>query len=262
MTSSPDRIVGAERVLVVLQALASRPAGASLDELSKAVGGSKPTIHRALSALRRVGFAAQDERGHYVLGDEFLRLAFTHHEQRPDHVRVQPALEALARRFGETAHYSVLDGWEIIYRAKVEPPSGSVKLTSVIGGRNPAHATAVGKVLLSDAAARDPALAARVRAGGFTGCTPHTITDGVALAAELESIRRQGYAVDDQESEQGVVCLAVPVWLAPSSAPSGAVSVSAVAYRTPLHVLVDAADEIRATVDRLTGGGPAGVAAR
>ncbi len=67
-------------------------------------------------------------RGQYILGDEFLRLAFAHHEARPDHIRVRPILERLAARFGETAHYAVLDGDSIVYRAKVDPTVGAVRL--------------------------------------------------------------------------------------------------------------------------------------
>ncbi|WP_205856356.1 IclR family transcriptional regulator [Phytoactinopolyspora endophytica] len=244
-----SRVVGAERVLVVLHELAQRPDGAGLDELHRAVGGSKPTIHRALGALRRIGFASQDERGRYMLGDEFLRLAFAHHEQRPEQVRIRPVLEMLTERFGETAHYAVLAGREIVYRAKVDPSSGAVKLTSEIGGRNPAHATGVGKLLLSFDLPTDQALRDWVRAGGLPRRTTNTITTCDAFVDELARIRAQGYAVDDQENEDGVACVAVPVWLTSPSRPSGAVSVSAVAYRTPLHTLVDAVDEIRSIIE-------------
>lgn len=251
MTTLPgdeSRIVGAERVLVVLRELAARPDGASLDELSRAVGGSKPTIHRALAALRRMEFAAQDERGHYLLGDEFLRLAFAHHEQRPEHVRMRPVLEGLARRLGETAHYAVLVGREIVYRAKVDPPLGAVKLTSEIGGRNPAHSTAVGKLLLSLTLPTDDAVREWVNAGGLPRRTANTITTVDAFVAQLARVRQQGYAVDDQENEVGVTCLAVPAWLTGIDRPSGAVSISAIAYRTPLSALVETVDEIRSMV--------------
>ncbi|WP_166356163.1 IclR family transcriptional regulator [Phytoactinopolyspora limicola] len=246
-----ERVVGAERVLVVLRELAGHADGATLDEVSRAVGGSKPTIHRALGALRKVGFARQDERGRYVLGDEFLRLAFAHHEQRPEHVRIRPVLQALASRFGETAHYAVLDRREIVYRAKVDPPTGAVKLTSEIGGRNPAHCTGVGKLLLSHALGSDEAVRVWVHAGGdLPRRTANTITRADAFVAELTRIRERGYAVDDEENEDGVACVAVPVWLGSPSVPSGAVSVSAIAYRTPLRTLVGAVDEIRS----ITGG--------
>lgn len=246
------RLVGSDRVLAVLRELAQRPGGATLDELSRAVGSPKATVHRALAALRRAGFAAQESPGRYQLGDEFLRLAFTHHEDRPDHVRVRPALEALARRFGETAHYAVLDGavdgTSVVYRAKVDPPAGGVRLTSVVGGRNSAHATAVGKVLLAHALPDDDAV--RAWAGGrhLERRTPNTVTTVQGLVRALAEVRRDGYAVDDEENEPGIVCIAVPAYLTSASTPSGAVSVSAVRFRTPLDSLCAAVDEIRAMV--------------
>lgn len=88
--------MGADRTLAVLTVLATYAEGASLEEITNAVGSPKPTVHRALAALRRAGFATQSGPGRYVLGDDFLRLAFAHHQARPDHVRVEAALVALA----------------------------------------------------------------------------------------------------------------------------------------------------------------------
>lgn len=248
-TETPEsRLVGSDRVLAVLRELAERPTGASLDELSKALTSPKATVHRALAALRRAGLATQDAPGHYQLGDEFLRLAFTHHEARPDHVRVQPALETLAARFGETAHYAVLDGGSVVYRAKVDPPAGGVRLTSVVGGRNQANATGVGKLLLAFALPDDASVRAWADGRHLEARTPRTITTTEGLVTALAEARRNGYAVDDEENEVGIVCLAVPAYLLSASRPSGAVSVSAVRFRTPLSALLDAVDEIRATV--------------
>src|SRR3954447_7577706 len=83
-----SRLVGSDRVLAVLKELARYPDGVRLEELTRAMGSPKPTVHRALGALRRAGLADHDGRGHYVLGDEFLRMAFAHQEDRPDHVRI------------------------------------------------------------------------------------------------------------------------------------------------------------------------------
>ncbi|MFE3449869.1 IclR family transcriptional regulator [Nonomuraea sp. NPDC059194] len=246
-----DRLVGADRVLVVLRVLAERPEGIGLEEMAKAVDSPKPTVHRALAALRRAGFAVQDGRGRYLLGDEFLRLAFTHHEARPDHIRVRPALERLAARFGETAHYAVLDGREVVYRAKVDPPSGPVRLTSTVGGRNPAHSTGVGKLLLAWALPDDAAVAAWARQAPLERLTPRTKASVEELCAELATVRERGCAVDDQENEEGVNCVAVPVFLTSATTPSGAVSVSALAYRTSLASLVEALPEIHAIVKEL-----------
>lgn len=237
----PTKLVGADRVLAVLSELARHPEGISLDEMSRAVGSPKPTVHRALAALRRAAFAVQDARGHYLLGDEYLRLAFAHHEARPDHLRVQPVLRSLAARYGETTHYAVLEdpapGDAVIYRSKVDPPSGGARLTSVVGGRNPAHATAVGKLLLAFALPDDAAARAWCAGRTLAGRTPRTITSHRALVAELAAVRRQGYAVDDEENEPGIVCVAVPAYLLSPTTPSGAVSISALEYRTSLAEL-------------------------
>lgn len=248
-TPDAERLVGSDRVLAVLVELAQHPSGITLDEIARAVDSAKPTVHRALASLRRAGFATQDVRGHYLLGDEFLRLAFAHHEARPEHLRMTPVLERLAERFGETAHYAVLDGDTVVYRAKVDPPVGALKLTSTIGGRNPAHATGVGKLLLSSLLPDDDAVRAWAHGRTFERRTDRTLTTVDALVAELARVRAQGYAVDDQENEPGINCLAVPVFLGSPTRPSGAVSISALVHRTSLATLVDALPAIRAIVD-------------
>lgn len=244
------KLVGADRVIAVLTELATHPQGVTLDELAGILNSPKPTVHRALATLRRAGLADLVERGVYVLGDEFLRLAFRNLEGRPETARVQPLLEELATRFGETAHYAVLDGTDIVYRAKMDPPQGAVRLTSSIGGRNPAYRTAVGKVLLSgqsDALDRfDFPLERR---------TPHTLVTRAQLQTELDATRERGYGVDDEENEVGVSCLAIPVRLGGASVASGAISISAVTFRTPLQALVDAVPEIRGIIAAHLGPG-------
>ncbi|MGW4643767.1 IclR family transcriptional regulator [Sphaerisporangium sp. NPDC004334] len=242
------RLVGAGRVLAILAELARHPDGVTLEEMARAAASPKPTVHRALASLARFGFATRNGRGHYVLGDEFLRLAFAHHEARPDHVRVGPVLHSLAERYGETAHYAILDGATVVYRSKADPPLGAVKLTSTVGGRNPAHCTAVGKMLLSHALPDDAAVAAWAGGRSLERRTGNTVTTARALAAELRATRERGYATDDQENEPGIVCVAVPAFLTSPTVPSGAVSVSAPAYRTPLSRLVDQVPAIRAMV--------------
>jgi DNA-binding IclR family transcriptional regulator len=246
-----SRLVGSDRVLAVLRELARHPDGAGLEELTQVIGSPKPTVHRALGALRRAGLADQDTRGRYVLGDEFLRMAFAHHEARPEHVRIRPLLDALAHRFGETAHYAVLDGREVVYRAKVDPPTGAVRLTSTVGGRNPAHATGVGKLLLAHQLGTLEEVEAWIGDSSLVRRTPQTLCTAADLHRELRVTRERGYALDDQENETGVNCLSLPVYATSPAAPSGAVSISALTYRTPLHTLIDAVDEIRALLGAL-----------
>jgi IclR family acetate operon transcriptional repressor len=248
-----ERLVGADRVLAVFTALAEHPTGITLDEMAQTIGSSKSTVHRALATLRRANLAMQLGRGLYVLGDELFRLAFLNYAQRPDGMLARPALEELVRRFGETVHYAVLDGPEVVYRAKLDPPRGALRLTSVIGGRNPAQFTAVGKLLLSYAVKNEAELVERLGTTTFGQRTPHSIRDVPALWDELQRIRRLDYAVDDQESEMGVNCVAVPVHLDKRLPPIGAVSVSALVFRLPLDRLVKRVGEVRDVVDQLWG---------
>jgi len=251
-TREGERVVGAGRVLAVLIALAEHPEGATLDEVALHVGAQKPTVHRALATLRRAGLATQLGRGVYALGDEFFRLAFRSYAARPEGLFVKPALEELARRFGETVHFAVLDGPEVVYRAKVDPPMRAIRLTSVVCGRNPAHVTAVGKLLLSHAVTSKAELRALL-GDKYVRRTSKTIVTAQALWDELERTRERGYGVDDQESEIGVNCIALPVRLADELPPIGAISVSALAFRQPLERLVERVDEVRSVIAEFRG---------
>ncbi|MGA5454733.1 ROK family protein [Streptomyces umbrinus] len=250
MAASTDepKLVGSDRVLAVLAELARHPEGIGLEEMARAVASPKPTVHRALASLRRAGFAAQGGHGRYLLGDEFLRMAFAHHEARPDHVRVTPVLKALCERYGETVHYAVLDGTSVVYRSKLDPDAGAVRLTSVVGGRNPAHCTGVGKVLLAYTLPDEEAVRTWVGDRTLERPTEHSIGTVAELHAELARIREQGYATDDQENEPGVNCVSVPAYLNSPTAPSGAISISGLTYRTPLAKLVADLPAIRSIV--------------
>lgn len=254
LAGSPDdqhdnKLVGSDRVLAVLAEVARHPDGIALEDLARIMASPKSTIHRALAALRRAGFALQDGRGRYLLGDEFLRLAFNHHDARPEHVRILPVLQQLADRFHETAHYAVLDGRSIVYRSKVDPSVGAMRLTSVIGGRNPAHCTAIGKLLLAYSLPDDEAVHSWIRTRhGLERRTDNTITDADAFAAELARVRAEEYSTEVQENEVGISCLAVPVYLTPGPGPSGAVSISALDHRTPIRSLVENLPTIRSIV--------------
>lgn len=248
-----DRVVGADRVLAVLVELAQHPEGIGLDELAGRLRSSKSTVHRALAALRRAGLAARPTRGMYLLGDEFLRLAFQHHAARPESVRVEPVLTELAERYGETAHYATLDGKDVVYRAKVDPPTGAARLTSEIGGRNPAYRTAVGKLLLSREIANEAELRAWIGDRPLEQRTAHSITSVPALWQELLHTRERGYGIDDQENEVGVNCVAIPVQFAASVRPTGAISISALAFRFPLDRLVPEVPKIKAAVQSALG---------
>jgi IclR family transcriptional regulator, acetate operon repressor len=249
--SEPEEITkalsGSDRVLATLNLLGSFPNGVGLNDLARLLDSPRSSVHRALAALRRADFVEQDLDGRYRLGYGLLKLAFSYYDTSDDMVRIRPVLAALADRFGETAHYALLDGTEVVYLAKVQPATSRYQLNSVIGGRNPAYCTGVGKALLAFTLSAPEAVAEFVAEVGepMHSYTSHTIVTAAALSEELERIRDVGYAVDREEHEEGVNCLAIPLFLTSEVKPDGAVSVTAVARRLPLSELEASVDEAR-----------------
>jgi IclR family transcriptional regulator, acetate operon repressor len=253
-TATSGTANGADRVLATLRLLGSFPNGIGLNELAKRLNSPKSSIHRALAALRRAGLVEQDPEGRYRLGYGFLKLAFSYYEELDEVGRIRPVLTSLATKFGETAHYAVLDGGEVVYLAKVQPAGDRFQMTSVIGGRNPAHCTGLGKTLLAYTLTSKEAVDEFVsKYGPLERRTVHTITTAADLHRDLERIRAASYGLDREESEPGINCLALPLFRTSRSSPDGAVSITAIAQRLPLHRLIEAVDEAKSLVREQLG---------
>jgi IclR family transcriptional regulator, acetate operon repressor len=252
--ASDGALNGADRVLATLRLLGSFPDGIGLNELAKRLNSPKSSIHRALAALRRAEFVEQNAEGKYRLSYGFLKIAFSYYEELDDVARIRTALTSLAARFGETAHYAILDGSEIVYLAKVHPAGARFQMTSAVGGRNPAHSTGLGKTLLAYSLTSRAAVDEYVdKYGPLEQRTPHTIAAAADLHRDLERIRGSGFALDKEESEVGINCLGLPLFLTSGSTPDGAVSITAIAQRMPLDRLVAAVDEAKAIIREKLG---------
>ena len=251
---SINDLTGADRVLATLRAVADRPEGAGLHELATELESPKSSVHRALAALRRAGLVDQDHSGRYWLGWDFLQLAFSYYDRIDDVSRVRPAMTALANHFGETVHYATLDRAEIVYRAKVQPLAAKFQMTSVVGGRNPAHCTGLGKALMAYTLPDRRAVQSFVAANGpLVARTENTLTSAAELNRDFAEIRARRFAIDREESQHGIVCLAFPLFLASRSVPTGAISITAVAHRLPLDELEAAVEEMRDIVRQEVG---------
>ncbi|WP_158839953.1 IclR family transcriptional regulator [Saccharothrix deserti] len=195
--------------------------GVGVSELARRAQLSKSTAFRVLGMLERNGVVERVGRN-YRLGARLHELGRTVYA--PGHERVRdlliPFLTDLYELTRETVHVATLHGTEVVYLAKLygHRPAPA---PSRIGGRMPAYCTAVGKVLL----AYDPDAAADALSTSLRAFTANTITDPVALAAELDAIRRDGIAFDDEESQVGLSCVAVPV-MGPGGKPVAAFSVA------------------------------------
>jgi DNA-binding IclR family transcriptional regulator len=204
--------------------------GVGVSELARRAALSKSTAYRVLTMLERNGVVERVGTS-YRLGDQLHRLGRSVYPATLDRVRdlLIPHLAALYERTHETVHLAALHGTDVVYLAKLYGPR-PVPCSSRIGGRVPAYCTGVGKAML----AYDAESAAAALAGPLRPRTPRTIVDVDVLAAQLQQIRRQGIAEDDEEAQPGLRCVAVPV-LAPGGRPVAALSVSVAAGRVDPH---------------------------
>lgn len=196
-----------ETFLNLLEAVAQRPE-CSVRELAAHCGRSPSTIQGHLTAMRNVGLLSQNAAGKYRVGWRAYTLGIGLVGKFTLPAIAESYLQWLAEEAGETAHLAVLDGNEALYIAKVEGP-GAVRVASQVGMRVPSHASATGKLLL--ALNREDDLSVSMPVRSLAALTPHTVTDPDELQRELERIFAVGYAVDNQETELGMCCLAVPV---------------------------------------------------
>ena len=201
------RIKVLSRACAVLAAFDGIAPRLTLDELQRAVAVPKPTLFRIVRTLELEGLLVRHE-DRYALGSRVLTLAHLFLRQTSLPRLADAPIRSLARDLGLSVSLAMLDDLEVVYLA-VENPAHELGLQGDIGRRHPAHATAVGKVLL---AYLDPAaLTERLRGAPLTRLTPATRTEPDALVAHLAGVRRHGYAVDDEERGIGIRCVAVPI---------------------------------------------------
>jgi DNA-binding IclR family transcriptional regulator len=225
------------RASLILDILGQNPQGISIRELSAKIKLPKGTTHRLLSSLFYFGYVRQDSKTrNYFLGLKLVELGNLLLSQLDLRKEAEPLLRDLAERTNETVHMVFLDRGEIVYIDKVEldhNPSG-LRMASRVGLRNPAHSSAVGKVLLSHLPEEE--LNGLIKEKGLPKRTENTITDPIQLKEHLKLVQKQGYAIDDEENEKGIRCVAAPIYNEAGRAVA-AISISAPAFRVTKKVI-------------------------
>jgi IclR family KDG regulon transcriptional repressor len=211
-----------DKAISLLVAFGDRAStGLGVSELARRAQLSKSTAFRVLGMLERNG-VVERVGTNYRLGARLHELGWAVYA--PGHERIRdlltPFVIDLYELTRETVQLATLHGTEVVYLAKLYGHR-PVPSPSRIGGRLPAHCTAVGKALL----AYDPDAAAAALCVPLRRFTAHTITDPVMLAAELDTIRREGIAFDNEESQLGLNCVAAPV-ISPRGGVVAALSIS------------------------------------
>lgn len=221
-----------ERIFQLIESLAAHPAGAGLQRLAQDTGLAKSTVHRLLASLVSLGYAAQDENGRYRLTLKMFELSsgIVNSMDIMDVAKVH--LERLAQRTGEAVHLVIRDGQDIVYIYKTE--NGPMRMSSRVGLRSPLYCTGVGKAILATLPADEVAQIWQHTTP--QKLTAHTIVEYDALQAQLTEVRTNGYAIDDEENELGVRCVAVAIPGVGGRADS-AFSISGLApYMTPERI--------------------------
>jgi DNA-binding IclR family transcriptional regulator len=244
---SSDAGNATEKVLRLLEATVESGWPHRLGQIAETAAVPKASAHRILAVLVGNGFLTSDGSGSYAPGPRLLalsaRVAAGQAEGGIDEI-----LGRLQRLTGNTVHLALHTGDSVTYTHKVEG-NQPVRMASRVGMPMPLHSTAIGKCVLAGLDTTELGeFAART---GLPASTPATLCTPASLAAELATVREHGYAVDDEENEQTVRCVAAPV-LDQNGTVIGGVSVSTVTFLVPREQLLGWAPDVARTASAVS----------
>lgn len=235
------------RALHVLWTMAERNNGWTLDDLAQHHDLNKASMLRILRTLEadRVVLRDGDE---YALGPRVLDLSNAYLDSLELEPAARPFMEQLAKDTGHTVSLAVLDGLEIVY-VGFEKSNRELDIQDQVGARHPANATSLGKVMLADLDADE--LEARIQDRTLPRLTHRTLHTQAALAAHLNTVREQGYALDDEERGIGIRCLAAPIRRADGRVIAG-VSIAGAIFHMRDEVISRYAERVREAADGIS----------
>jgi len=207
-TGDPNFMTSLARGLLVLQAFSQQKQDLSISQLSKKTGLSRASVRRCLHTLSKLGFAGSDDGRNFHLRPRVLTLGHSYLSSMPLASTAKPVLEHLSQILHESCSIASLDGLDVVYIAR----ANVTRIMSIdlgVGSRLPAFCTSMGRVLLANLPAVElEGLLPRIE---FVRYTERTLTTVEKLRQVLSIVRRDGYAIVDQEMEIGLRSMAVPV---------------------------------------------------
>jgi len=230
------------KTLDILEILKTRESGYTLADLTRSVALPKATVYRILATLEKRGYLDRSPESGYRLSAKMFDL------ERQDSIEqilsraAQPVLERLVASHKETVNLGVLNAGEVVVINTVESPLG-VRMASKIGNRRYMHSTALGKCFLAGLPDKEVTRLARLK--GMPRLTQNTLVTKAALLAELAKVRKQGYAIDDQENELDGRCIGAPIQSADGRV-LAAVSISGPVFRMDMNRAKSLAPELKA----------------
>ena len=214
----PGGVQSIARAFELLETMADLGGIVGLSQLASRSGLPLPTIHRLMRTLLDLGYVRQELSREYALGPRLVRLGENASRLLGDWAT--PYLQEVVDAVGESANLAMLDGHQVVYTAQV-PGRHSMRMFTEVGRRAGVHCTAIGKAMMATLPAEQ--VKELLRRSGLPAQTPHTITTLRAMDKELDRVRLQGYAIDNEEQEIGVRCVAVTL---PGEPVRAAISIS------------------------------------
>ncbi len=203
-----ERLSSVATAIRLLKAFSEDEVEIGISAMARRLGVAKSTVHRLAVTLVSEGLLEQDrENGKYQLGIALFRLGALVRRRMNVSNEARPYLFDLREKTGETVHLALLDGHEIMYVYNLESPH-AIRMRSDIGVRKPAHCTAEGQAIL---AFQPPEVVDAIVAAGLAPRTANTITSPEKFLKALALVRQRGWAIEDEESETGMVGIAAPI---------------------------------------------------
>ncbi len=204
MTRSPTSIQVIDRSSHLLDTIAAYDEPVSLKILAAETGLHPSTAFRILAALSGVGMVERDSAGRYMLGRKILQLASRVRRGVDIRQEALAVMQSLRDELGETVNLTVREGDEVTYIERVTPQR-MMRVEQVIGSRAPLHVTAVGKLMLGELG--EAFLQGYASRTGLPAYTSHTLNTLDTLREHVHTATSNGYALDDEEAEEGVGCI-------------------------------------------------------
>jgi IclR family KDG regulon transcriptional repressor len=244
------KVIGAvQRAIDILSLFDDQSPELGISQIAQALNLHKSTVSGLVSTLEQNGYLQQNpETRRYRLGHQIIERAFTALGQIELRQAARPYLETLRDQCGESVNLAIRDRGYVVY---VEQREGrqALGVRHDIGKRAPVHCTALGKAMLSCLPLSD--VQKIVSQCGLPAMTPHTITDAKQFFEEIERTRERGFAIDDEEIEEGTRCVAAAI-LDSAGLPTGAISISVPVQRLSVSDALALGQQARETAKAIS----------
>jgi IclR family pca regulon transcriptional regulator len=205
--TDPDFMTSLARGLAVIRAFSDSRKPQTIAQISQQTGIPRAAVRRCLHTLRQLGYV-DAELNNFTLRPKILTLGYSYLSSTPVAVSAQPCLDGVSQTLNESCSLAVLEENEVLYVAR-SATSRVMSVSLSAGSRLPAYCTSLGRVLLAQLPEEElDHYLAHVR---LQAKTPHTVTDPAGLREILAQVRREGYAINNEELELGLRSIAVPV---------------------------------------------------